>query len=198
MRTSHILFSVIAGGYACWPATTCYEASPRLSNTHSLANSDTLPLMYETRCISTKVLASAMKMLIGLGSCSSQQDRTQRDLLPSAEVLVCEHTIQKLANLKILKIVTMIYHIYTPFVSVLSSFRIPSCCQQTMCLYHCPLQITRAPQTHTENMQDSNQSSTELWLPGMDNESSGEWLGIFERKILTRIYEGGSLETKIS
>jgi len=46
-------------------------------------------------------------------------------------------------------------------------------------------------------MQDSNQSSTELWLPGMD-ESSEEWLAIFERKILTRIYEGGSVETKIS
>jgi hypothetical protein len=47
-------------------------------------------------------------------------------------------------------------------------------------------------------MQDCNQSSAELWLPGMDNESSEEWLAIFERKILKRIYEGGSVETKTS
>jgi len=171
---------------------------------HSFANSDTLSLIHETRCaetrcISTKVLASAMKMLIGPGSCSGQHDRTQRDLLPSAEVLVCERTIQNQANLKIQKNCDDdISHIYTPFVSVLLSFRIPSCCQQRMCLYHCPLPITRSPQTHTKNMQDSNQSSIELWLPGMDNESSEEWLAIFERKILTRIYEGGSVETKTS
>jgi len=113
-----------------------------------------------------------------------------------AEVPVCVRTIQKQANLKIQKIVTIMYHIYIPFVAVLSSFRIPSCCQQTMCLYHCPLPIKRSPQTHTKNMQDSNQSSIELWLPGMDNESSAKWLAIFERKILTRIYEGGSVETK--
>jgi hypothetical protein len=174
MLTQRILFSVMAGGYACWPATTCYEASPRLSNTHSFANSDNLPLIHETRCISKKVLANAMKMLIRLGSCSSQHDRMQRDPLPSAEVLVCERTIQKQANLKIQKIATIMYHIHIPFVSVLSSFRIPSCCQQTMCLYHCPLPIKRSPQTHTKSMQDSNQSSTELWLPGMDNESSEE------------------------
>jgi hypothetical protein len=93
MRTSRLLFSVTAGGYACWPATTCYETSSRLSNSHSFANSDTVPLIHETRRISTKVLASAMKMLIGLGSCSSQHDRTQRDLLPSAEVFVHERTI---------------------------------------------------------------------------------------------------------
>jgi len=93
MRTSRILFSVTAGGYACWPATTCYETSSRLSNSHSFANSDTVPLIHETRRISTKVLASAMKMLIGLGSCSSQHDRTQRDLLPSAEVFVHERTL---------------------------------------------------------------------------------------------------------
>ena len=79
-------------------------SKPTSSNTHSFANSDTLPLIHEIWRISTKVLASAMKMLIGLGSCSSQHDRTQRDLLPSAEVLVCEHTIQKQTNLKIKKI----------------------------------------------------------------------------------------------
>jgi hypothetical protein len=47
-------------------------------------------------------------------------------------------------------------------------------------------------------MQNSNQPSTELWLPGVDNESPEEWLAIFEKKILTRIYEGGSVETKTS
>jgi hypothetical protein len=94
MRRSRILFSVIAGGYACWPATTCYEASPRLSIAHSFANYDTLPLIHETHCIATKVLASAIKMLIGLGSCSGQHDRPQRDPLPSAEVFVCERAIQ--------------------------------------------------------------------------------------------------------
>ena len=79
------LFSVRTGGYACWPPTTCYEASPLLSNTRSFVNCDSLTQMYEkTRRISMKVLYSAMKMLIGLGSCSIQHDRTQIVLLPSA------------------------------------------------------------------------------------------------------------------
>jgi hypothetical protein len=156
MRTSHILFSVRAGGYARWPATTCYEASPGLSNAHSFANSDSLTLIHETRCISTKVACECHEN----GSWARFLFKLARSLTtrPTAFCRSARvRTIHRQANLNNKKTCDDdTFHLSLSCHRL--EFRHAGSKKCVSTFSHYP--ITKSPLTHTKNMQEPNQPGT--------------------------------------